>query len=476
MSKKKDNNIDSLKRILSQSDSFQEALGKIELSKRALQRLFKKNGLKPPSWFVGRKEDSPEQDGDYVYNRDTDTYVVNIRGLAHPILMSGTQHKNILRQYSNSNGEPSTINEISRAFALPRRHVIKYLRVFGITHDSLPFSQEEMDEKTDEELIEDARVARQRVLFEKIEKDKWKEEKKDAAKWRAWKQNTLDLIIKEINDNLPSYSIPLVKAVKQDKKFCLVINLQDLHFGKGSSAYDVGERNKFSTDLCTNRVIESVQNLINMVLSYGNPEKIYIVAGADAINSDNFQNKTTDGTPQDNEISVTTAMWVAKRTYADVINMLRQITNEVIIVPLPGNHDRILSIELADWLYAWFRNDADVICDMSGESRQYRRYGNTVLGFSHGDKLKPEKTPIVMAHEAREIWGQTKYAALYTGHLHTRITRELDGVQHQQASSPSGEDRWHEQNGYTMSRKGIMGHLICFDNGPFCDFFSAVSN
>lgn len=473
---KKDFNINSLKNTLSQSSSFREALEKIELSERALQRIFKKNGLKPPSWFVGKKEEIVEQDGDYVYNRDTDTYVVNIRGLAHPILMSGTQHKNIIRQYSNSNGDPSTVNEISRTFGLPRRHVIKYLRVFGITHDSLPFSQEEMDEKTDEELLEDARVARQRVLFEKIEKDKWKEEKKDAAKWRAWKQNTLDVITKEINDNLPNYVIPFVKATKQDKKFSLVINLQDLHFGKGSSAYDVGEKNKFSLELCKNRVLESVENLISMVLSYGNPEKVYIVAGGDAINADNFQNTTTEGTPQDNEVSVTTAMWTAKRTYADVVNMLRQITKNVEIVPLPGNHDRILAIELADWLYAWFRNDTDVICNMSGESRQYRKYGQTVLGFSHGDKLKPERTPIVMAHEARELWGLTKYAALYTGHLHTRITRDLDGVQHQQASSPSGEDRWHEENGYTTSRKGIMGHLICFEDGPFCDFFASVSN
>ena len=137
-------------------------------------------------------------------------------------------------------------------------------------------------------------------------------------------------------------------------------------------------------------------------------------------------------------------------------------------------NDKVLSIELADWLYAWFNDAEDVICDMSARSRQYRKYGDTLLTFMHGDGLKPDKAPIVIAQEARELWGQTKHCALYTGHYHTRITRDINGVQHQQASSISGEDRWHEQNGYTTSRRGTMGHLVSLEGGPFCDFFAAI--
>lgn len=474
--------IEQIIKVLNNSKTLSEASKKLSLSERQIQRILKSGKCLPPSCYldtnlvkVTNKNEVVEENS-YTYNETTDTYIVNVRGITHPILMSGTQHKNLLRQYSNLDGDPSTINELSRTFGLPRRHLIGYLKVFGITHDSLPFSDQELNEKTDSELIEDARIARQRVLFEKIEKDKWKEEKKDAEKWRSWKQNTLDVIEKAIRDNLPDYS-PIKLQIPTSKfKFGLVINLQDIHFGKGSSIFDVGPDNAYNLEICEKRLVTCVTNLIAMVLKHGRPEKIYVVAGGDVINADNFKGITTSGTQQDNEVSITTALWKAKRVFASIIDMLRQITDFVEIIPLPGNHDRVLSIQLADWLHAWFRNCSDVSCDVNGRSRQYRKYYKTLLAFSHNDGLKAEKAPIVIAQEARKLWGETEFCSLYTGHYHFRLTRDIDGVQQQQASSISGEDRWHEINGYTTSRRGIMGHLVSSEFGPFCDIFSPVIN
>jgi predicted phosphodiesterase len=418
-------------------------------------------------WLMSHADDSGVTR--YHYNKDTDRYITYLKAAPEPLVVPGETHRQICQAYSNWDGRPSTINEVCRQFCMPRPWLVEYMRAHGITHDKEPFSNEELLDRQVEELTQDALQFRRMALHQDYEREKWKEVKADANKWRNFEYNVLRPLKEEIR-NHPDHKPVLLKIDKAKRDFGLVLGLMDVHYGKGvwklSDGTELYKREQVSDYVlgCMGRVFS------DLAASYGRPEKIIIPIGSDFLHIDNPRGQTTAGTQQDMSTVPELILIEGCKLAVSAVDAARQVSPEVELVLCAGNHDQFSSLSLLMYLEAKFGDKAGVKVNLSADPRQYTTYGDTLIGFTHGNDVKSDQLSKLMANEARELWGKTKYRAYFTGHMHFEQTREEGGIIHYQVPSLSPADRWHQTKGYVMSRQAISAHVIDRVRGPRATF------
>jgi hypothetical protein len=184
-------------------------------------------------------------------------------------------------------------------------------------------------------------------------------------------------------------------------------------------------------------------------------EHITFVWCDDYFNSDNEQKTTTAGTPQDTDIRATKMFNVGVEMLVRGIETLSEIA-PVKTFYTPSNHDTLTGYHALKYLEAWFRQDPNVDINTDAYPRKYQLYGNTLIGYCHGDKEnskgskeKASRLASLMPIEASHLWGQAKYREMHTAHLHSEhMIQEINGVIVRRISSPTALDTWHTQSGY----------------------------
>lgn len=398
----------------------------------------------------------------YTYNGDTDTYVMILKCRPQPLVISGNKFRAMKRAYSNWANKEATVNEICRRFEIPRDQFMELKTVHGWTHDQEPFTREEVVDGNTDDMVNDVYQQRRQALWEGFEQKKWQETKKAAENWNQLEQTFILPLREHIELWAPTYKVPLVNIHKARNPFAVVANTGELHYGKSGWIGETGE--EYNRDIAEKRLLEARQNMLQEVADRGRPEKIFWAFGNDQIHIDNDQGETTKQTPQDCDGSAARIVSEAMDIFLKDADTLRAVA-PLHIKYVPGNHDRLLSYTMLHVLKAWFRNDKDVIIDVSNDTRTYDIYGNTLMGYGHGDgALKPANFMATMAKEASQWWSQTKFKAFFTGHLHSEVVRELIGGTHYQMRSLSGKDRYHARNGY-LSDAGMNSYIVDKERG-----------
>lgn len=403
-------------------------------------------------------------DKHYVYNEMDDTYVTFVPGLPKPLVLPGDVHREMVRAYSNFDGNPATVNEIARSVRLPRPWIVKYLKVHGITHDMEPFTPEEVMSRSDDELVEDALQLRRATLYKKLEQAKWSDIKQDAMKWREVEDHLLRAVEAGLTRRQP-VKVPKLDLGDPETPFAAVVGLSDFHWGKYGDPGETGEA--YNRNIAEHRLFRATADVFSQVARLGRPEKLYVPIGSDFFHVDNQQGTTTSGTPQDMDGSPAEMLVSACHLMEEWIHTLRQVA-PVELVLMSGNHDRMLGLALILYLDAAFRSADDVTCKLDRTPRVYRTYGKNLIGFVHGDGVKKTgEMAGLMSQEAKEHWASCPHKTIYTGHLHYEKT-ETDvafGVTRRQLPSLSGTDRWHSLNGYVGSPKSMPVYLHDYERG-----------
>jgi hypothetical protein len=262
-----------------------------------------------------------------------------------------------------------------------------------------------------------------------------------------------DSILESMKGYVPKY--PGFSYSQVNDGHCLVVDPADIHIGKLSMAFETGE--SYDSSMAVKRVIDGVEGIINK--SYGfNIEQIVFVAGNDVLHIDSPRRTTTSGTPQD-----TDGMWfsnflLAKQLYIDVIETLLGIA-PVHFMFNPSNHDYTHGFFLCDIIATWFSEEPNMTFDTNLSHRKYYKYGNNLIGTTHGDGAKMTDLPILMATEAALYWAQTEHRYVYTHHVHHKTSKDFPGVTVESLRSPSGTDSWHHRNGYQHAPKAVEGFI-----------------
>jgi len=196
--------------------------------------------------------------------------------------------------------------------------------------------------------------------------------------------------------------------------------------------------------------------------------QVYVVVGADLLDVDNYKETTTAGTAQGTQLSAHGILRKTQEFMVRLVDLCRQVAEEVVMVPVYGNHDRLMSLSVYTYLSAWFSDATDVVSSLEYGGRIYRQVGDHFLMFTHGDmpKKRIQKLPQIAMAEAKDKVAQSTYYSVFTGHFHyEKVSIDDAGFKLYQAPYPGRPSQWADYNGYTGARRGVQGVLLFGGSG-----------
>jgi hypothetical protein len=266
-------------------------------------------------------------------------------------------------------------------------------------------------------------------------------------------------IIAEVASHAPVYTP--IQYIEDNEGYLLVIDPADIHLNKLCSAFETTDN--CNHDIIYARVIQGIKGIIQKSRGY-KIDKILFVAGNDILHVDNPKNTTTAGTHQDVSMMWYDAFVLARKLLVECVEMLLPIA-PVHFQYNPSNHDYTNGFFLAQTIQASFAKCENITFDVSMAHRKYYRYGENIIGTTHGDGAKETDLPLLMAHESGKDWYECKHRYYYTHHIHHKKSKEYMSVCVESLRSPSGTDSWHHRNGYQHSPKAVEGYIHCKVNG-----------
>jgi hypothetical protein len=259
-----------------------------------------------------------------------------------------------------------------------------------------------------------------------------------------------------------------------DDPHLLEMSVVDLHLGKLSWAPETGAN--YDSEIAASLHQQAIEGLWAKASVFA-VQKILLIVGNDFFNVNGASNATAAGTPQseDGRWAKTFRRGIAVLVAA--IEFLRGKTPQGIEVRvIRGNHDAERVFMLGEVLAAMYAHTSDVRVINDVKKRQYMRWGTVLLGWTHGDGLKLDKLPLLMAGEADTLWAGARHREIHCGHFHTKketqyhVGEEAGAVRVRVLPSLTAADEWHYNSGFVGSlraaecylwsqRTGYVGHF-----------------
>jgi len=274
----------------------------------------------------------------------------------------------------------------------------------------------------------------------------------------------------------PNYKLNTEDGSDDERGYLLEIGAYDLHLGKlGISGDD------YSLDIARERLFSALRSLFARARGF-KIEEIVFVVGNDFLNIDRGKpfNSTTKGTPQSNSVSAYEAYRFGRKLLVDCINGLAEQA-PVRVVVIPGNHDEESMLHMGDALEVLYEETPHITVDNTRPLMKGYKYGECLLIFDHGDKLKNHKNlASVISQRFREVWSSVKHIEVHRGHLHSLKTNimgqveELNGIAVRHLGSMSATDQWHDDSGYMSTSKRAHAFIWHKRDGMQCEYYYNV--
>ena len=316
--------------------------------------------------------------------------------------------------------------------------------------------------RTPEEIVEVLKIDTSVWELERF----WNKEKYDG-RWLvsalvARKQVKKEDVMLALLQSYKPHYFPIIKPIHINTTFtepCVgVLSLQDLHFGKDGN------------DDIKTLFINAIRNLVLTGYRLRKLHKIILVLGGDLLNMDTFNGTTTSGTPVENGLKATQAFTLTLDKYIEAISFCAQFCEELEVVYIPGNHDRLSSYHLAVAISRIFTSNPRITFDVEYAERKAKLYGVNFIGLEHGD-TNLKLSPLVFATEFAKLWGQAEFRTIYTGHTHKKKTitytveDETNGIDIKTLPSLSITDYYHYHNKWTGNKRRAVFEIHGFETG-----------
>lgn len=293
---------------------------------------------------------------------------------------------------------------------------------------------------------------------------------RELAKWvkTGEEQIQADALVDAIKATFDSYTgmakIPAAPAVTDDD-LLTVYTIADHHLGLLSWHKEVGVNYDMKT--ASRVLLDSMESLVS---GTPNAKQCVVLGLGDFVHADNNLAQTErSGNRLDVDTRYANVLQTGVRLLICCVEMALTKHETVLVRILPGNHDPHTALALTAALGAFYNGHERVQVD-SDPGRFFRHvHGRTMIAATHGDMVKPEEFPGVMASMWPKDWGNTVHRYAYFGHVHHRSKGggEKAGVVWETFQTLAAKDAWHHASGYVSGRSmvAITHHA---KHGEYC--------
>jgi hypothetical protein len=180
-----------------------------------------------------------------------------------------------------------------------------------------------------------------------------------------------------------------------------------------------------------------------------------VLGGGDLLHADTNENRTArSGNILEADGRHQKSLEVAQRLKVRTIDAALARNEKVIVRILQGNHDEYSAVAIAYFLAAYYRNEPRITVDLDASLFFWRRFGQVMIGATHGHTVKLKDMASIMAHRRAEDWGKSKFRYVHGFHIHhqSKIATEGGGVIAESHQAPIPQDAWHFGSGYLSGR------------------------
>ena len=286
------------------------------------------------------------------------------------------------------------------------------------------------------------------------------------VQWEKWHQRTLQ----QMDKHVPVYDVVrYVQPSASAKGKMLEVDILDVHLGMYSWGMETGK--SYDSEIAATDYMRVLEKLLQSSSRWP-CERVVLPVGNDFLHCDTELRQTTS---ESHAVDVDTR---ASRVFENGKLLLVQAVDTLLAhgvsvhVPVvPGNHDRQAMIHMGHVLSAWYKGAGGrVSVDFSPPPRKYLRWGRCLLGWAHGDKVKLQKYPMLMAHERKRDWAETSFRRWRIGHEHRAqgmsFLDEQEGVELWRSRALAPADAWHVGMGFVGTPRGGSATVWDVEEGP----------
>ena len=416
----------------------------------------------------GSTESDLEFSNKYIYNKDDDTYLFLLeKRFGKNIIVKGDRVRGIISNYSNYDDQPESINQVSIKYEVPRKYLLQILKILGITHDSLPFTPEEIVDNDVDDLKEKCITGKRFALNQKLQKEGWKATKEDARKWNEFVIGKYNPFVDAIDTWTPPVIPSLPDSVEKptnEKVFLCV--LTDTHIGELTKNCWSGK--VFNTQ----KAVENILNYVTQIQGKLNdwktvPANCKLVIMGDILNSC-VDGETRRGTKLHNDIVNGDMFKIGLDVIITFVSSLKQIFQTVNISCVNGNHDSFMIGAVYYSASRYFEEVQDIVWNISDYWLDSFKVNDCYFIYTHGkddvnhvglpntkQKLESFVQSLLLKRVEDLVGIKSKY--FITGHLHSFVHEEMNDFEYIRVPSLVTADDFAESLGFmTKARQNCF--------------------
>lgn len=243
----------------------------------------------------------------------------------------------------------------------------------------------------------------------------------------------------------------LLPFAYNDSNEILEIDYADSHTGLLSWRCETGE--DYDLNIAEQRFKECIADTIERCKNRKFKKIIFATLG-DILHIDNDKNETTAGTIQQADGRISKIFDRAVNMIMDCLDSLLKLKTPIEYIYVSGNHDRNTGYYLVKTLSMAYRDNKNITFDITQNPRKARLIGKNIIGFCHGD-MPVKNLGRWLQQTFRKEYGESLFAEVHCGHLHSESIKEDCGVLVKRLPSICENSYWAHQQGY-MPNKGTM--------------------
>lgn len=243
---------------------------------------------------------------------------------------------------------------------------------------------------------------------------------------------------------------PIKQPAVASTDLLTLIPMADWHVGMFGWGKEVGQN--WDLKIAEKVIGEAIEDIV--ARSPASAQAI-VLGGGDLLHADNKENQTANsGNALEVDGRWPKVLQAAERLAVRTVDAALRRHGRITVRILPGNHDEHSAVAVTHFLLAYYRNEPRVTVDDDPSLFFWHRFGEVLLGATHGHTVKIDKMPSIMAHRRAKDWGVTRFRYVHGFHLHhkEKTVTEGEGVVTEVHQAPIPQDAWHFGKGFLSGR------------------------